>query len=388
MSHSRSAFSYLLLAVLVAFDADAGSALPGMPVSLTDSAVIENLWRRLMPDAARPGGTFHCAIIRNDSRLSKCPFVLLHDGTEVGRAVLGKDADIVRAYLKRIHMQEPGFSELRLTPYQSLYGPKPDAGRLREWAFRLGQWPSGISATYGHELIGVQVAAYAKEEVRLEWAHAIRLVHVGAAAKCTQYYGALPQLLGELSPRSGKALFNWSAMIGLPYLRFELHSRSSSVPDLIWLDGCFENALQYESGEVTRALLDTTGSLQSRRRSYYTVIHAHAGSFHYRLYLDRAAYTAPLHSLWLYDIPMGNSRWATGITFAPGVAVPGISLSLFPVSLLLGRRTANPLPVDMRLATLEMSFFRMNHWYFSLNSTLHLDASRTVRTAKGALHVR
>jgi hypothetical protein len=344
------------------------------PKLLTDSSTVKLLWAHFKGPAPLPKGTFYLDKASAQKRSGSGCLILIHNGTEIGRDNIEKFEDAFIKHLAARSSSKKRKDGLHLTPYRTLAGITDYYSSLsmRSWLKEAGRWEEGLTVSYGLDPNGVTVAWYVRDDVRIEWLRSARNFFFGADLLLTKYHGTLARALDEPTMREDNRQINWALTAGMPFLRCELRSRTSHIPDLLWLEDRVDEVVKMRSGRITHGKVGDEDAIGFNKRYLYMVLRAKMGRVHYSMHIDRRAFRYPLHSLWVHDIPMGYLEWGAGMAFTSGLAIPGASLSINPLSFVVGKRIGRPVNIEMMPIRIDAYVRGLKQWHFSLKSAIRL----------------
>jgi hypothetical protein len=178
-------------------------------------------------------------------------------------------------------------------------------------------------------------------------------------------------MLDEPSALGGDRQINWSLKLASPFLMFELHSRTSHIPEMLWLDNGIKDVLNGTDGTVTLGHISDSNAIGDRNRYLYTILRARAACFEYSIMTDPQAFRRPLHTTEIKNVPMGFFlKWNAGLIFGSDLAVTFLGVSIKPILFKSGRR--NGFQVSMAPIKFEAYYSKLNHWHFSLKTSLRI----------------
>jgi hypothetical protein len=342
---------------------------------ITDTASINSLWRYFKNNAPVPSGTFHLQSAKSDTDSIITAIVFLHNGTEVGRECSGKadlekliNPSISAPNLKKHRFFSGNIFESKFLT-ETFSGINSPAG-LISFLNTHGQWNQGITLSYAWDQNGVMIGWYSKDNIRIEWMHKNRFLFYGGEIHITRHLGSLAYMLNEPTAQGANRQFNWQIKAGLPFLRIELCSRTSHIPEMMWIDEQMLNVMKKKDGTITNGHVGDSTATGDNARYLYTVIRSKLSVFRYSMLIDPQAFRHPIHTAGIHDIPLGFLRWRAEMTMTKGFTAPSMGISIDPFLIGLGKRKV--VPVRISPIDIDAYYSNLKHWHFSLHSAVSI----------------
>lgn len=407
--HILSCMGIILLApVPVRAQADGGeftnTAAPETPGSgpvqileLTDSLLITRAWETLYPDSALPAGEYQILIPQgpelSTGRAPSATVYLLRSGTEVGHldraawetlaAMSAKESDGGWAEA----MEGPEKQDVTLLWKTVKWEPQT----FLDWA----EWPAGFSANMGSTISSVQGSKPQYErDIDFGWDQKL-FSHflLGAELHRTQYGGGLTRLGAVVADTSFRrstiveshdfwsdANWWWAVSAGVPGLRYTLSLANQPLPRYFWLEPSAADAIRgHTNGELVN---QWNGKTLEQDGNLSHTLDARLGILRYKFHWDMDAYTVPVQTIALDDLPAMFGTWGTGLIIASDIMATRVWMDIPDAVVRLGYPQAYP--SHFHIAFLHLDFAYRNLRSFNLGISVRVKIENPIMNRPGA----
>ncbi|MDQ3001563.1 MAG: hypothetical protein M3Y08_09905 [Fibrobacterota bacterium] len=364
-------------------------------LELTDTALIARAWQTLFPDSALPYGEYQVLMPAgpelSTGRAPSSTVYLLRNGTEVGHMERAAWEALAAA-----SDQEMGLAE-------SMEGPEsqdvPLLWKAIDWSpetlLRWAEWPAGFSFAMGTEVSSVQSSQpQFQRDIRFTWNQKLfRHFLLGAELNRSQYGGGLTRLgetvadtgVGKSTGRDdanfwGDAFWWGSLSAGVPGLKYTLSLANQPLPRFYWLETRASGSIrERKSGRVvsqwTGSTLESDGNLSH-------TLDARLGILRYQFHFDTDAYTMPIQTVGLHELPGLFGTWGAGLVFASDLIATRLSVDIPDIGPTLG--VPKNYPSRFRLAFLHVDLAYRNLRSFNLGISVRISVDNPIMNRPGA----
>lgn len=388
-----------MAAPLVFAQADAGdpqSQDPGTPdgspagrveiLELADSALIASAWETLFPDSTVPEGEYQILIPPGPElpggRAQSGTVFLLRNGTEVGHMDRAAWETLAEISMRKENenwasaMEGPEKQDVPILWKAIKWTPQT----LLDWA----EWPAEFSASVGSAVSSVRASKpQYQRDIDFAWSQKLfRHYLLGAELHRTQYGGGLTRLGAVVADTSfnrsplieshdfwSDANWWWGVSAGVPGLRYTLALADQPLPRYFWLEPDAPEAIRgHKNGEFVN---QWNGRTLERDGNLSHTVDARLGYLRYGFHWDMDAYSVPVQTIAMDELPAMFGTWGGGIVMAADIIATRVWMDIPDASLRLGLPQAYP-------SRFRIAFFHVDFAYRDLKS-FNLGVSVRVR---------
>ena len=325
-------------------------------LELTDPSLIRGAWETVHPDSTLPDGEYQILIPSgpqsSTGRSPSATVFLLRDGTKVGEiergawetlaAISNQQSESWAAVMEGPEKQEASllWDAIELTP-----------AALLRWA----EWPSGFEASMGSVISSVRGSKpQYQRDIDFAWNQKLfSHILLGAQLHRTQYGGGLTRLGARVADTSfnrsplveSHEFWNdadWWWCVSAGRARPALHvvpGRPAPAP--VFLAGARRHprhprAQDRRTGEPMERIVHGTG------RKPVAYLDARLGILRYGFHWDMDAYTVPVQTVYLDELPAVFGHWGAGLIIASDILATRVWMDIPDISLPIGVPSAYP----------------------------------------------
>jgi hypothetical protein len=356
-------------------------------LELSDSSLIRGAWETLYPDSALPDGQYQILIpsgpqLSTGSSQSATVF-LLRDGTEAGQIDRGAWETLAAISSRRSEgwaaaMEGPEKQDVTLLWSAIEWSP----ATLLRWA----EWPSGFEASMGS---GVSSIPGSKPQFQrdIEFAWNQKLfshILLGAQLHRTQYGGGLTRLGAGVADTSfnrsplvkshdfwNEADWWWGASAGVPGLRYTLSLANMTLPRYYWLEPAATPAIRgHKNGELVN---QWNGSRMEREGNLSHTVDARLGILRYGIHWDMDAYTVPVQTVYLDELPAVFGYWGAGLVIASDILATRVWMDIPDIGLPIDVPSAFPSKVRIAFLHIDCAYRNLKSFNIGISVRIRID---------------
>lgn len=365
-------------------------------LELTDTTLIRGAWETVFPDSALPGGGFQILIPSGpQSSTGSSPSAsvfLLREGTEAGSIDRGAWDTLAAISAQQTDgwaaaMEGPEKQDVPLLWNAIEWKPRT----LLKWA----EWPAGFEASVGSAVSSVQTTKpQFQRDIEFAWKQKI-FSHflLGAELHRTQYGGGLTRLgamvadtafnrspLVESHEFWSDADWWWGITAGVPGLRYTLSLADQPLPRYFWLEPNANRAIRdHKNGVLVN---QWNGSAMKRDGNLSHTLDARLGKLRYGFHWDMDAYTVPVQTVYLDDLPAAFGYWGAGLVIASDILATRVWLDIPDIGLPIDFPSSYPTKV--RIAFLHIDCAYRSVRSFNLGISVRVRIENPIMNRPGA----
>ena len=356
-------------------------------LELSDPSLILNAWETVYPDSALPEGEFQILIPSgpqsSTGRLPSATVYLLRDGTEVGEidrgawetlaAISSQQSDSWAAA-----MEGPEKQDVPLLWNAIEWSP----ATLLRWA----QWPSGFEASMGSAISSVAGSKpQFQRDIDFAWNQKLfSHILLGAQLHRTQYGGGLTRLGASVADTSfdrsplvkshefwSDADWWWGVSAGVPGVRYTLSLADQPLPRYFWLEPAASPAIRgHKNGELVN---QWNGSSMELDGNLSHTVDARLGILRYGFHWDMDAYTVPVQTVYLDELPAVFGYWGAGLIIASDILATRVWMDIPNVSLPIDVPSSFPSKVRIAFLHIDCAYRNLKSFNIGISVRIHID---------------
>ncbi|MEO6097630.1 MAG: hypothetical protein ABIW76_19025 [Fibrobacteria bacterium] len=366
-------------------------------LELSDPALIMGVWETLFPDSILPDGEYQI-LIPPDPELSgggshSATVFLLRNGTEVGHMDRSAWESLAEVSLRKENeswasaMEGPEKQEVPILWKAIKWTPQT----LLEWT----EWPAEFSAGVGSAFSSVRASKpQFQRDIDFAWSQKLFAHYLlGAELHRTQYGGGLTRLGAVVADTSfnrsplveshdfwSEENWWWGISAGVPGLRYTLALANQPLPRYFWLDPAAAEAIRgHKNGEIVN---QWNGRTLEREGNLSHTLDARLGYLRYGFHWDMDAYSVPVQTIVMDELPALFGTWGGGIVLASDIIATRIWADIPDASLRLGFPRAYP--SRFRIAFLHLDLGYRNSKSFNLGASVRVKIENPIMSRPGA----
>jgi hypothetical protein len=360
---------------------------PAEILELADTSLIRRAWETVYPDSFLPEGEYQILIPsgpQSSTGASRSATVfLLRDGTEAGQIDRGAWETLAAHSSQRpdgwaAAMEGPEKQDVPLLWNAIEWKPRT----LLEWA----EWPSGFEASVGSAVSSVQTSKpQFQRDIDFAWRQKV-FGHflLGAELHRTQYGGGLTRLGAMVADTSfdrsplveshefwSDANWWWGITAGVPGLRYTLSLANQPLPRYFWLEPNPNRAIRdHKNGELVN---QWNGSSMEQDGNLSHTLDARLGILRYGFHWDTDAYTAPVQTVYLDEIPAVFGYWGGGLVMASDIMATRVWLDIPDIGIPIGFPAAFPSKVNIAFLHLDCAYRSVRSFNLGISVRIRID---------------
>jgi hypothetical protein len=356
-------------------------------LELTEPSLIRSAWETVHPDSALPDGEYQILIPSgpqsSTGRSPSATVFLLRDGTEVGEidrgawetlaAISNQQSESWAAVMEGPEKQEASllWDAIELTP-----------AALLRWA----EWPSGFEASMGSVISSVP-GSKPQYQRNIDFAWNQKLfshILLGAQLHRTQYGGGLTRLGASVADTSfnrsplvkshefwNDADWWWGVSAGVPGLRYTLSLADQPLPRYFWLEPAAAPAIRgHKNGDLVN---QWNGSTMERDGNLSHTVDARLGVLRYGFHWDMDAYTVPVQTVYLDELPAVFGHWGAGLIIASDILATRVWMDIPDIGLPIGLPSAFPSKVRIAFLHLDCAYRNLKSFNIGISVRIRID---------------
>jgi hypothetical protein len=366
-------------------------------LELADAALITSAWETLFPDSTLPDGEYQILIPPgpelSSGRTESATVVLLRNGTEVGHMDRAAWETLAAISLREENeswasaVEGPQKHDVPILWKAVKWTPQT----LLDWT----EWPAEFSAGIGSAVSSVRASKpQFQRDIDFAWSQKLfRHFLLGAEVHRTQYGGGLTRLGAVVADTSfnrspqieshdfwSEADWWWGVSAGVPGLRYTLALADQPLPRYFWLEPAAAEAIRgHKNGEIVN---QWNGSTLQRDGNLSHTLDARLGYLRYGFHWDTDAYSVPVQTIVMDDLPALFGTWGGGIVMASDVIATRVWMDIPNADLTLGFPQAYP--SRFRFAFLRLDCAYRNLKSFNLGVSVRVKIENPIMSRPGA----
>lgn len=354
---------------------------------LTDTTLIRRAWETVHPDSALPDGEYQILIpsgpLLSTGRSPSAMVFLLHNGTEIGQMERGSWETLAAISDRQADswasaMEGPEKQDVPLLWDAIEWKPRT----LLEWA----EWPSGFEASVGSAVSSVQTSKpQYQRDIDFSWNQKI-FSHflLGAELHRTQYGGGLTRLGAMVADTSfnrsplveshdfwNDANWWWGVTAGVPGLSYTLSLADQPLPRYFWLEPNPNRAIRdHKNGVLVN---QWNGSAMERDGNLSHTLNARLGILRYGFHWDMDAYTVPVQTISLDEIPAVFGYWGAGLVIASDIMATRVWMDIPDIGIPIDFPSSYPSKVNIAFLHLDCAYRSLRSFTFGISVRVRID---------------
>ncbi|MDB5049848.1 MAG: hypothetical protein JWO30_2919 [Fibrobacteres bacterium] len=375
--------------------ARAQSSGPTLILELTDSTLIARTWGTVFPDSAAPPGEYQILIpsgpVLSTGRQRSATVFLLRNGTEVG----SMDRLAWNALASASNAESDWATAMEGPEKQDVpllwHAFKWNRETLLQWA----DWPAGFAVGLGTSMSAIRSSKpQYQRDIDFAWSQKpFNRYLLGAELHRSQFGGGLSRLgvtvadttggrlpSGKTPDFWGDAYWWWSLSAGVPGLKYTVSLANQPLPQYYWLDPVSVSAIR--GHKAGRLVNQWTGPALQRDGNLSHTLDARLGILRYGIHWDQDAYSVPVQTAGMDDLPALFGTWGGGLIIASDILATRLWLDIPDLALKLGLPEAYP--SRFRIAFLHFDMAYRNLRSFNLGVSVRVRVDNPIMNRPGA----
>jgi hypothetical protein len=357
-------------------------------LELADTSLIRQVWETVHPDSALPYGGEYQILIPSGPQLSterspSATVYLLRNGTEIGSMERGSWETLAAISDRKAEgwaaaMEGPEKQDVPILWSAIEWKPRT----LLRWA----EWPSGFEASVGSAVSSVQTSKpQFQRDIDFAWNQKI-FSHflLGAELHRTQYGGGLTRLGAMVADTSfnrsplveshefwSDANWWWGVTAGVPGLRYTLSLANQPLPRYFWLEPNPNRAIRdHKNGELVN---QWNGSSMEQDGNLSHTLNARLGILRYGFHWDMDAYTVPVQTVYLDEMPAVFGYWGAGMVIASDIMATRVWMDIPDIGFPIGFPSSFPSKVNIAFLHLDCAYRSIRSFNLGISVRIRID---------------